>query len=213
MYRNPDGNAPTVHYCKTLIKAEEQLKHFLGQPVLGFDIEWEPMVKKTAPAKQNVSLIQLAIEDRIILIHVALFAGNGPQQLMPTSLRMILESDSVMKVGVNIQGDARRIHEYLGVQMRAQFELSHLYKVVTFTDRKAINKTLKGASLQAQVKNILLLPLKKDDVRVSSWSRALSKEQSDYSASDAYAGFRLFHALEAKRKAMEPTPPRPAFYE
>ncbi|TKA62593.1 hypothetical protein B0A55_11405 [Friedmanniomyces simplex] len=213
MYRNAAGDTPTVHYCTKLDQAERVLQqHFFGQPVLGFDIEWEFKATKKASAKQNVSLIQIACEDRICLIHVANFMGTEIEQLVPSTLREILESDQVVKAGVNIGGDARRMREYLGVDMRAQFELSYLFKVVTFS-RKDINRSMKGAGLAAQVQSVLLLPLLKGDVRVSSWSRKLSKEQTDYSASDAYAGFQLFHALEAKRVMMNPMPPRPAFRE
>ncbi|KAK3104274.1 hypothetical protein LTR53_018558, partial [Teratosphaeriaceae sp. CCFEE 6253] len=194
-----------------LDKAETILRQwFVGQPVLGFDIEWESKASKKSPAKQNVSLIQIASEDRICLIHVANFFGTDPEQLVPSALREILESEDVVKAGVNIGGDARRMREYLGVDMRGQFELSYLFKVVTFS-RGDINRSLKGAGLATQVESVLLLPLKKDEVRVSSWSKVLTKEQTVYSASDAYAGFQLFHALEAKRLQMDPTPPRPAF--
>ncbi|KAK4898935.1 hypothetical protein LTR27_003666 [Elasticomyces elasticus] len=213
LYKNAAGHGPTVHYCTKLDQAERVLQdHFRNQPVLGFDIEWEMRASKTSSAKQNVSLIQVACEDRICLIHVANFPGSQPDELVPTTLREILESDQVVKAGVNIGGDARRMREYLNVDMRGQFELSYLFKVVTFS-RKDINRSLKGASLAAQVQSALLLPLNKGEVRVSSWSKKLSKEQADYSASDAYAGFQLFHALEAKRLKMDPTPPRPAFRE
>ncbi|KAK5719933.1 hypothetical protein LTR15_007206 [Elasticomyces elasticus] len=213
LYKNAAGYGPTVHYCTKLDQAERVLQdHFRRQPVLGFDIEWEMRASKTSSAKQNVSLIQIACEDRICLVHVANFPGTQPDELVPGTLREILESDQVVKAGVNIGGDARRMREYLNVDMRGQFELSYLFKVVTFS-RKDINRSLKGASLAAQVQSALLLPLNKGEVRVSSWSKKLSKEQADYSASDAYAGFQLFHALEAKRLKMEPTPPRPAFRE
>ncbi|KAK5681507.1 hypothetical protein LTS10_006039 [Elasticomyces elasticus] len=213
LYKNAAGHGPTVHYCTKLDQAERVLQdHFRHQPVLGFDIEWEMRASKTSSAKQNVSLIQVACEDRICLIHVANFPGTQPDELVPATLREILESDQVVKAGVNIGGDARRMREYLNVDMRGQFELSYLFKVVTFS-RKDINRSLKGASLAAQVQSALLLPLNKGEVRVSSWSKKLPKEQADYSASDAYAGFQLFHALEAKRLKMDPTPPRPAFRE
>ncbi|KAK5702395.1 hypothetical protein LTR17_022357 [Elasticomyces elasticus] len=213
LYKNAAGHGPTVHYCTKLDQAERVLQdHFRHQPVLGFDIEWEMRASKTSSAKQNVSLIQIACEDRICLIHVANFSGTQPDELVPGTLREILESDQVVKAGVNIGGDARRMREYLNVDMRGQFELSYLFKVVMFS-RKDINRSLKGASLAAQVQSALLLPLNKGEVRVSSWSKKLSKEQADYSASDAYAGFQLFHALEAKRLKMDPTPPRPAFRE
>ncbi|KAK1009713.1 hypothetical protein LTR54_005509 [Friedmanniomyces endolithicus] len=213
MYKNAAGDAPTVHYCTKLDQAERVLQqHFLGQPVLGFDIEWEQRARKESAAKQNVSLVQIACEDRICLIHVAIFAGTSIEQLVPGTLREILESNHIVKAGVNIGGDARRMREYLGVNMRAQFELCPLFKLVTFA-RKDVNWTMKGAGLAAQVQAVLLLPMLKGDVRTSSWSRKLSKEQADYSASDAYAGFQLFHALEAKRLKMDPMPPRPAFRE
>ncbi|KAK0307082.1 hypothetical protein LTR01_005728 [Friedmanniomyces endolithicus] len=213
MYKNAAGDAPTVHYCTKLDQAERVLQqHFVGQPVLGFDIEWEQRARKESAAKQNVSLIQIACEDRICLIHVAIFAGTSIEHLVPATLRHILESNKIVKAGVNIGGDARRMREYLGVNMRAQFELCPLFKLVTFA-RKDVNWTMKGAGLAAQVQAVLLLPMLKGDVRTSSWSRKLSKEQADYSASDAYAGFQLFHALEAKRLKMDPIPPRPAFRE
>jgi len=179
MYKNAAGDAPTVHYCTKLDQAERVLQqHFLGQPVLGFDIEWEQRARKESAAKQNVSLVQIACEDRICLIHVAIFAGTSIEQLVPGTLREILESNQIVKAGVNIGGDARRMREYLGVNMRAQFELCPLFKLVTFA-RKDVNWTMKSAGLAAQVQAVLLLPMLKGDVRTSSWSRKLSKEQAD----------------------------------
>ncbi|KAF2769300.1 hypothetical protein EJ03DRAFT_327566 [Teratosphaeria nubilosa] len=215
LYKNQHGAHPAIHYCKKFETAQEQAKRFLHEPVLGFDIEWDPQAsygKKTG-IKDNVSLIQLACEDKIALFQLATFVGDGADQLMPPALRQILESDKIIKCGVNVVGDARRIEKYLGAEMTGLFELSHLYRVVTYgsSDPSQVNKKLKN--LAAQVQEVLLLPLKKDEVRTSAWQRSLTPQQISYSASDAYAGFRLFHELEAKRKMMSPTPPRPAFYE
>ncbi|KAK5109738.1 hypothetical protein LTR62_006578 [Meristemomyces frigidus] len=212
LYRDRNGKTPSVHYCTSLQSAERELQHFIGQPLIGFDMEWDSTANKQASAKRNASLIQVACEDRICLVQVARFPGETAEHLVPPSLRTILESEDTIKAGVNIQGDARRMREYLNVEVRGQFELSHLYKVVTFQPA-TINKTLKGASMAVQVQNILRLPLKKDDVRVSAWARPLNQEQCDYSASDAYAGYQLFRALEVRRKLMVPMPPRPAFQE
>ncbi|KAK5113867.1 hypothetical protein LTR85_010400 [Meristemomyces frigidus] len=214
LYKNPDGKTPTVHYCTNFKQAEEQAQKFLDEPVLGFDIEWEPFVPKDkVTIKKSVSLIQIATEDKIGLFQIARFFGDTAEQLMPPSLRKLLESDQTIKAGVNVTGDARRMEQYLGVKMRAQFELSHLYKVVGMSGTKPGNVNKRMVNLAAQVQEVLLLPLKKDDVRVSNWTKWLSSQQSEYSASDAYAGFQLFHALKAKRKKMDPMPPRPAFYE
>ncbi|KAI7278219.1 ribonuclease H-like protein [Hortaea werneckii] len=211
LYKNLEGKAPTIHFCTSFKQAEEQAQKFLNEPVLGFDIEWEPF-KKTS-IKDNVSLIQIAAEDKIAIFHLARFPGESTDQLIPPSLRSILESEQTIKSGVNVAGDARRILNHLGIEMKGLFELSHLYKIVHFsaTQPHKVNKRM--INLAAQAEKVLLLPLKKDEVRTSAWTRPLSMQQVEYSASDAYAGFRLFHALEAKRRKMDPVPPRPALYE
>lgn len=215
LYRNPAGDKPKVHLCVNFETAEREAQKLLAESVLGFDLEWEPHWRgsKSALIKDNASLIQLAAEDRICLFQVAAFAGNGIDQLMPPSLRQILESDSVVKTGVNVQGDARRLKQWMGVDMQGLFELSHLFRVVTLSQSQPGQVNRKLVSLAEQVQKILLLPLKKDEVRTSAWSKRLNSQQSEYAAADAYAGLRLYHALEGKRKVMDPMPPRPAFYE
>ncbi|GAB1731208.1 hypothetical protein NU195Hw_g8178t1 [Hortaea werneckii] len=211
LYKNQEGKGPTIHFCTSLKQAEEQAQKFLNEPVLGFDIEWEPF--KRTSIKDHVSLIQIAAEDKIAIFHLARFPGESPDQLIPPSLRSILESAQTIKSGVNVAGDARRILNHLGIEMKGLFELSHLYKIVHYsaTQPHKVNKRM--LNLAAQVQQVLLLPLKKDDVRTSAWAKPLGMQQVEYSASDAYAGFRLFHALEAKRRKMDPVPPRPALYE
>lgn len=213
LYKNSDGAVPPAYYCTNLDQAEIRAKEFLSEPVIGFDIEWEiGHTPAKSGAKKNVSLIQIAADDKIALFHVAMFKGDTIDNLMPASLREILESRDVIKAGVNIQGDASRLNDCLNVKMTGIFELSHLYRVVMFSNTPGqINR--KPFKLADQVENVLLLPLKKDAVRTSAWSKKLDLQQCDYAASDAYAGFRLFHALEAKRKMMDPVPPRPAFWE
>lgn len=213
LYKNSEGKSPPNYYCTTLEQAEARAKEFLNEPVIGFDIEWEVGHSPgKSGIKKNVSLIQIATDDKIALFHLAVFKGDTIEALMPASLRTILESRNIVKAGVNIQGDASRMSDCLNVQMTGIFELSHLYRVVMFADTpNQINR--RPFKLASQVQEVLLLPLKKDSVRTSAWSKKLDLQQTDYAASDAYAGFRLFHALEAKRRSMDPTPPRPAFWE
>ncbi|KAI7345263.1 ribonuclease H-like protein [Hortaea werneckii] len=211
LYKNQEGKGPTIHFCTSFKQAEEQAQKFLNEPVLGFDIEWEPF-KKTS-IKDNVSLIQIAAEDKIAIFHLARFPGETTDQLIPPSLRSILESEHTIKSGVNVAGDARRILTHLGIEMKGLFELSHLYKIVHYSATRPHKVNKRMLNLAAQVQQVLLLPLKKDEVRTSAWAKPLGMQQVEYSASDAYAGFRLFHALEAKRRKMDPVPPRPALYE
>jgi len=155
-------------------------------------------------------LIQLASEDRIALFHVALYSGDGVENLVAPSLKAIMEDPSISKVGVAIKADCTRLQKFLDIRARGIFELSHLYKLVKFSSSKdynLINKRL--VSLATQVQEHLHLPLFKGEVRSSDWSRELAMDQIVYAAADSYAGIHLFDTLEIKRKALNPTPPRP----
>jgi hypothetical protein len=214
LYKNPKGQSPVVFYCTSYETCERQAKLFLAEPVVGFDLEWETFasVKKHGP-KQNVSLIQIASESQIGLFHVACFKGNTTEELMPPSLRTLLQSKSIIKAGVNIVGDANRMRNFFDVEMQGLMELSHIYRLVKYANQESHLVNFKLCGLAMQVQDILTLPLKKDETRVSRWSSKLNAQQTEYAAADAYAGFHLYHALERLRLLMDPKPPRPAFYE
>jgi hypothetical protein len=205
------GPKVKVHYCRTKETTEKCLQeHFLGKEVLGFDIEWKSDAKKTAGPKNNVSLIQIACEDRIGLFHIALYPQDAIEDLVAPSLKSIMEDPNVTKVGVAIKGDCTRLRNNLGIYSRGIFELSHLYKLVKYfssKDSDLINRQLVSLAIQAE--EHLHLPLFKGEVRSSDWSQRLSYEQITYAASDSYAGFQIFNVLEKKRMALVPTPPRP----
>lgn len=209
MYRGPEDEKILVHYCRNMEVSERVAKHFVDKKVLGFDIEWKPNASPNDGIKGNVSLIQLACEDRIGLFHISLFKGTTLAELLPPTIKQIMESPDITKAGVAIKGDCTRLQKYLGIEARGIFELSHLYKLVKFSvaEPKKVNKTL--VALAKQVEEHLQLPLGKGSVRSSDWTAPLLYEQVLYAASDAYAGFRLYDALEAKRKKLKPTPPRP----
>lgn len=204
----------TVHYCKSLHTTERVLKtYFLNTPLLGFDIEWLKNAHRNANPKQNVSLIQIASASRVALFHIALYPGT---ELVAPTLKRLLEDDTVTKVGVSIKSDCTRLRTHLRIDVRGLFELSHLYKLIKFSSSKAQQKLInkKLVSLATQVQEHLHLPMYKGDVvRGSDWSRGLNLEQIRYAASDSYAGVQLFDTMECKRKALEPTPPRPSHAE
>jgi hypothetical protein len=215
LYRGPEveGVEPKVkiHYCRSKDTTQRILEqYFMDKDILGFDIEWKPDTYRNGSIKRNVSLIQLASDDRIALFHIALFSGDGVENLVAPGLKAIMEDPSISKVGVAIKADCTRLRKFLDIQARGIFELSHLYKLVKFSsskDYQLINKRL--VSLATQVQEHLHLPLFKGEVRNSDWSQALAMDQIVYAASDSYAGIHLFDTLEIKRKALNPTPPRP----
>lgn len=217
LYQGPEGESLSIHYCKTFDVAERVAQYFLQEKVVGFDIEWKPYGNPQS-IKHNASLIQLACEDRIALFHISLFSGFKVEQLMPPSLKAILESPEIIKVGVAIKGDFKRVEKYLKVQPQGVFELSRLHNLVEWYEVDPGKVSNRLVSLATQVLHHLQLPLYKgeqleDDadttssVRESDWSLPLSLEQIHYAAADAYAGFRLYHTLEWKRTRLIPTPP------
>ncbi|KAF2098510.1 ribonuclease H-like protein [Rhizodiscina lignyota] len=213
IYRGPNGEKVLVHYCKSKATVEQVAQLFLAEPVVGFDIEWAPYAKPNMGPKANTSLIQLACENRIALLHIALHKGEGVENLVAPSLKQILESPDIVKTGVSIGSDCTRLEESLKIKVKGRLELSHLHKLVKYRDTEPhlVNKQL--VSLARQVEEHLALPLLKGGVRTSDWSRELTHEQVRYAATDAYAGYRLFDVLERKRLSMTPVPPKPHFVE
>ncbi|KAG6050676.1 hypothetical protein E4U17_006406 [Claviceps sp. LM77 group G4] len=203
-----------LHYCTTNESMEAVCKkYFLGENVIGFDLEWLARATREDGARDNVSLIQIASPDHIALFHLAVFPPTD--ELLSPTLRKILEDATVSKVGVHIRADCTRMANHLGVTVKGIFELSHLYKQIKYTEARTpeqINKKI--VALATQVEEILGLPLFKEQmVRSSDWTKILNQRQLLYSASDAYAGVQLYHVLEEKRKSLDPCPERPYHVE
>ncbi|QDS72499.1 hypothetical protein FKW77_000012 [Venturia effusa] len=213
LYRGPADQKVTVHYCRSKDTSETVAKLFRGKSVLGFDIEWKPQANAASGLKSNVSLIQIACENRVGLFHIALHKGETPEEILPPTLREIILSRDVLKTGVAILSDFSRVAKYLDIQAQGIIELSHWHRLVTYSEHspKLVNKKLVGLATQVQIH--FQLPLSKGDVRTSDWSKQLNHEQCTYAAADAYASYRLYEILEEKRIAMRPRPPRPHFAE
>lgn len=215
LYRGPANVRVQVHYCKNKVQSEQAASALLEEPVLGFDMEWVFSGSQNVQGlKRSVSLIQLGCEDRIALFHIALHDGTTVGDLIAPSLRKVLESDKIIKTGVNIlNADAKRLQRFFGIRPRGLIELSNLHQIVDFyqLDPASINNRL--VALAKQVHRHLGLPLLKDDVRTSNWGKELDEKQIRYAADDAYAGYMLYRVMEQKRLKMKPEIPRPAFAE
>lgn len=221
MYRGPGGDEGgretetkvKVHYCKSAHTAERVCQYFLNEKVIGFDLEWSTESYRSTSPRKNVSLIQLASQSRVALLHVALFPSKD--DLVPPTLKRIMEDSEITKTGVWIKGDCTRLRKYLGIESKGVFELSHLFRQVKYTRNgrhDLINKRL--VSLADQVKETMHLPMfKGQDVRSSDWSKALAMDQIVYSASDAYAAVHLYAMLNHQRQKLDPMPPLPFHVE
>lgn len=224
MYRCPSGDEDgretdkkvTVHYCKSAHIAERVCRdYFLNEKVIGFDLEWSLEGYRTPSPRKNVSLVQLASQSRVALLHVAVFPNKDEDRLVPPALKTIMENPEITKTGVWIKGDCTRLQKYLGIESRGIFELSHLFRQVKYTKTgryDLINKKL--VRLADQVQETMHLPMFKGaDVRTSDWSKPLNMDQIVYSASDAYAAVQLYAMLNHQREELDPAPPMPFHVE
>lgn len=179
LYQGPSGEQIKIHYCKSKENSEDIAKLFLNEEVIGFDIEWKQAARAQHGIRKNVSLVQIASEDRIALFHISRYAsGESLEDLVAPTLKTIMESPNITKVGVSIKADCTRLRKFMGIDSRGIFELSHMYKLVKHASDNPwlINKKL--VSLAQQVEDHLQLPLYKGAVvRSSDWSEDLKSEQ------------------------------------
>lgn len=179
LYQGPSGERIKIHYCKSKENSENIAKLFLNEEVIGFDIEWKQAATAQHGIRKNVSLVQIASEDRIALFHISRYAkGESLEDLVAPTLKTIMESPNITKVGVSIKADCTRLRKFMGIDSRGIFELSHMYKLVKHAsdNPKLINKKL--VSLAQQVEEHLQLPLYKGSVvRNSDWSEDLKYQQ------------------------------------
>uniref|UniRef100_A0AAY4E3P0 DNA 3'-5' helicase n=1 Tax=Denticeps clupeoides TaxID=299321 RepID=A0AAY4E3P0_9TELE len=143
---------------------------------VGFDLEWPPSFIKGKTKK--VAMVQLcASENKCYLFHLSSMSG------FPLGLKMLLEDESIKKVGVGIEGDMWKLLSDFNVQLRAFVELGHL------ANEKL--RCIEKWSLDGLVKHLFGKQLFKDrDVRCSQWDEfELTEEQKRYAATDAYVRF------------------------
>lgn len=181
-YRGPQGQPPQVLYSRDKARSEEVAREFLGETVVGFDMEW-PYPETTNRMKDKAALIQVASESKIGLFHIALHSGDTAQDLIAPSLRKIIESPDIIKVGVRVWDlDLARLRKYFGLQPRGAHELSHLFTLVRFGASQSGQLKTGLVGLADQTREHLGLPLSKGAVRRSRWDQPLTPEQIKYAA-------------------------------
>ena len=111
LYRGPKKEEVEILYSKTKAQSELIAQQFQHEPILGFDMEWPWDDWKRTGLQNKVGLIQIASESKIGLFHIGLHPGKTTDEIIAPTLRQIIESPAVGKVGVNIlKADFGRLH-------------------------------------------------------------------------------------------------------
>lgn len=159
----------------------------VAQGPFGFDVEWKPTFVKGQP-QSPIALLQLAKEDQILLIQLS--AMNE----FPERLREILEDPHIIKAGVGIMEDAKKLWRDHGVSLLGAVELSHLARSAD-SSRWAGGKSRELISLTRLLEAYRSRRLNKGKARMSNWELPLTDQQINYAASDALAGYIVYQDL------------------
>jgi ribonuclease D len=172
-----------VHLVKEDSQLAEVLPQLKKESILGFDTESRPSFKKgqSFPA----SLIQLGGEKDVWLFQL----HNLKQR---HELWKILASPRIIKAGVAIQDDIKKLQEIM------DFKPAGFIEIATLTQRAGI--------LNTGLRNLagLLLGFRiSKRAQVSNWAKAnLTEAQIQYAATDAWVSRELYlHMINLKERA------------
>lgn len=164
----------------SVISSEEQcasvMADLMKEPIVGFDTETKPCFVK---GKQNkVSLMQIATDSHAYLFQLK-HLGIEP-------LRGLLESESVIKVGLSVKDDFHVLRRSAEIEPAGFVELQTLVKEFRIADM----------SLQ-RIYGILFGERISKSQRLSNWDVSrLSQGQRIYAATDAWACLRIYNLLK-----------------
>lgn len=164
----------------TIIENRSDLPHALSRikqhDFIGFDTETKPTFKKGEV--NDVSLIQLAIPDEVILIRIN---KTG----ITNGLIDLFESTRVKKIGVALRDDIKDLQRLRSFEAVNFIELNHLVKDIG----------IESNGLRKLTAIILGFRISKS-AQTSNWeNHELLPKQKIYAATDAWVCFEMYQKL------------------
>ncbi|KAF2642971.1 ribonuclease H-like protein [Massarina eburnea CBS 473.64] len=213
-FQGPNAREVELQYSDNLASSERIAQSFLEEEVVGFDMEWIfPQPNPSPPLKELICLIQIASESNIGLFHIAVHEGDTVDELIAPSLRRIIESPRIRKIGQSIMGDGSRIKDHFGLAPQNLVELSYLHRLIRARTPRGRDRLktyyVKGGLAYMVQTHFPGLRLMKDKGMHAGWMEPLSEKHRMYAADDAYASVMLFHKMNSLRQEMTPSPPLP----
>ncbi|KAG7450236.1 ribonuclease H-like protein [Guyanagaster necrorhizus] len=177
------------------------LEHYVGH--VGFDLEWKPTFARGA-RENPVALVQIATATDVFLFHLSAMST------VPASLMRFLQNSSIIKVGVGIQNDVKKLYNDYRLSVLSCVDLSMFARSV---DNPSWNGPFKNPiGLARLVSTYLGSALSKGSITRSNWEAfPLSLAQKRYAANDAHAGYAVYSHLRALDRERE-TPIKQSYY-
>lgn len=165
-----------IHLIDEQNQIKEVFGHISGHSYVGFDTETKPSFVKGD--KNKVSLIQIAIPDKVFLLRIHK-TGIGNE------LINFLENEQILKVGVAIHNDAKELQQISNFKPKGFLEIPDL------TGQLGIEaKGLRGLAAI-----ILKIRISKG-AKITNWeAEQLSKKQLQYAATDAWVCMEMYRKL------------------
>ena len=164
----------------SIIDSESQIKeacrYLAGQSIIGFDTETRPSFR--AGVTNRVALLQLSSAE-----HSFLFRLNKIP--LDRAIIKLLESREILKIGIDIKGDLRALHNIRHFQERNFIDLQHFVE-----DWGIAEKSLRKISAIVLGKRVSKAQ------RLSNWEAAqLTPGQQLYAATDAWVCTQIYDML------------------
>ncbi|WP_187395087.1 3'-5' exonuclease [Pigmentiphaga aceris] len=177
----PPGN---IHLLKSASQLEFAERELRAATHIGFDTESKPTFV-TGELQTGPDLVQFATRD-----HAFIVQASTPG--LEDFLRVVIESDEIIKVGVGIASDRPGLLRKFGLQLGKTIDVSFMLRALGYKD---------AVGLKTAVAIVLGQRLPKSKkTTTSNWAaKTLTPQQLQYAANDAHASLLIYHALSKQR--------------
>ncbi|KAB2571540.1 hypothetical protein DBV05_g9795 [Lasiodiplodia theobromae] len=192
--QEPLPGSPELRYHATNATHSDVLRG-LGGKFVGFDLRWKPVARDEDGPKANTSLLMIATDSTIHLLHLA--RQRNVQPLITEEIKRVLESPDIFKVTVGSKEKCARLQKFLGVNPRGFIDLEDLhYDLQAKAGRTVSRSPLTLQDLMFEYLGYGLHPEAAD----MTVDLALRLRRTDQVAmgSNVYACFALWHTIYAE---------------
>lgn len=164
---------------QTEAEAAKAVDYLLGFDKVGFDTETRPSFRKGQHYK--ISLMQISTEDTCFLFRLNYID-------MPDSLKNLLKSKEILKIGLSLRDD------FGAIRKRTNVEPANFLDLQGYVGQFGIE----DASLQ-KIYAILFNKKISKGQRLSNWEAdVLTESQKKYAALDAWACLKIYNLLNRR---------------